>query len=206
MSYPGRMTALRSVAHRRTARWIDVMDQGIATVRSALAFISVILVGIAPAAWAQNAQPTQQRPPVWSLPPGDPEPEPEPDIQGPRAPGLPASRPARQRAPQPAEQNPLAPVVTDPPTRPPATDAPVRTQPPPTREAAPRLQDSAPQPEAPAQRPIQPEIGVLPPQFVGAPGWSRTSVLPAFQQVLTGQSTADEAVDQMIIDLEAEIG
>lgn len=50
------------------------------------------------------------------------------------------------------------------------------------------------------------EIGVLPLQFVGAPGWSRTSVLPAFQQVLTGQATAEEAVDQMIADLEAEIG
>ncbi len=48
--------------------------------------------------------------------------------------------------------------------------------------------------------------GVLPLQFVGAPGWSRTSVLPAFQQVLTGQATPEEAVDQMIADLEAEIG
>ena len=50
------------------------------------------------------------------------------------------------------------------------------------------------------------EIGVLPLQFVGAPGWSQTSVLPAFQQVLTGQATPEEAVDQMIADLEAEIG
>ncbi len=50
------------------------------------------------------------------------------------------------------------------------------------------------------------EIGVLPMQFVGAPGWAGTSVLPAFQQVLTGQATAAEAVDQMIADLEAEIG
>lgn len=50
------------------------------------------------------------------------------------------------------------------------------------------------------------DIGVLPLQFIGAPGWASTSVLPAFQQVLTGQATAEEAVDQMIADLEAEIG
>ena len=50
------------------------------------------------------------------------------------------------------------------------------------------------------------EVGTLPLQFVGAPGWSRTSVLPAFQQVLTDQATPQEAVDQMIADLEAEIG
>jgi multiple sugar transport system substrate-binding protein len=49
-------------------------------------------------------------------------------------------------------------------------------------------------------------IGVLPLQFIGAPGWASTSVLPAFQQVLTGQATPEEAVDQMIADLEAEIG
>lgn len=49
-------------------------------------------------------------------------------------------------------------------------------------------------------------VGVLPLQFVGAPGWAGTSVLPAFQAVLTGQSTPEEAVDQMIADLEAEIG
>jgi multiple sugar transport system substrate-binding protein len=49
-------------------------------------------------------------------------------------------------------------------------------------------------------------IGVLPLSFVGAPGWAGTSVLPAFQQVLTGQATPEEAVDQMIADLEAEIG
>ncbi|MGI8485574.1 MAG: extracellular solute-binding protein [Thermomicrobiales bacterium] len=49
-------------------------------------------------------------------------------------------------------------------------------------------------------------VGVLPLQFVGAPGWASTSVLPAFQQVLTGQATPEKAVDQMIADLEAEIG
>lgn len=50
------------------------------------------------------------------------------------------------------------------------------------------------------------EVGVLPLQFIGAPGWASTSVLPNFQQVLTGQATAEAAVDQMIADLEAEIG
>ncbi len=49
-------------------------------------------------------------------------------------------------------------------------------------------------------------IGVGPLSFVGAPGWAGTSVLPNFQQVLTGQATPEEAVDQMIADLEAEIG
>jgi multiple sugar transport system substrate-binding protein len=49
-------------------------------------------------------------------------------------------------------------------------------------------------------------IGVPPLSFVGAPGWQSTSVLPNFQQVLTGEATPEEAVDQMIADLEAEIG
>lgn len=49
-------------------------------------------------------------------------------------------------------------------------------------------------------------MGVPPLSFVGAPGWASTSVLPNFQQVLTGQSTPEQAVDQMIADLEAEIG
>lgn len=49
-------------------------------------------------------------------------------------------------------------------------------------------------------------IGVPPLSFVGAPGWAGTSVLPNFQQVLTGQATPEQAVDQMIADLEAEIG
>jgi len=49
-------------------------------------------------------------------------------------------------------------------------------------------------------------VGVPPLSFVGAPGWAGTSVLPNFQQVLTGQATPEQAVDQMIADLEAEIG
>lgn len=49
-------------------------------------------------------------------------------------------------------------------------------------------------------------LGVPPLAFVGAPGWAGTSVLPNFQQVLTGQATPEQAVDQMIADLEAEIG
>ena len=48
-------------------------------------------------------------------------------------------------------------------------------------------------------------IGVLPLSFVGAPGWAGTSVLPAFQQVLTGQATPEEAVDQMIAGLEEAV-
>jgi multiple sugar transport system substrate-binding protein len=48
-------------------------------------------------------------------------------------------------------------------------------------------------------------IGVLPLSFVGAPGWASTSVLPAFQQVLTGQATPEEAVDQMIAGLEEAV-
>jgi ABC-type glycerol-3-phosphate transport system substrate-binding protein len=47
---------------------------------------------------------------------------------------------------------------------------------------------------------------VPPLSFVGAPGWESTSVLPNFQQVLTGEATPEEAVDQMIADLKAEIG
>lgn len=48
-------------------------------------------------------------------------------------------------------------------------------------------------------------IGVLPLSFVGAPGWAGTSVLPAFQAVLTGQATPEEAVDQMIAGLDEAI-
>ncbi len=49
-------------------------------------------------------------------------------------------------------------------------------------------------------------LGTPPLAFVGLAGWSTTSVLPNFQAVLTGQSTVEEAVDQMIADLETEIG
>jgi multiple sugar transport system substrate-binding protein len=49
-------------------------------------------------------------------------------------------------------------------------------------------------------------IGVPPLSFVGAPGWESTSVLPNFQQVLTGEATPEQAVDKMITDLHAEIG
>jgi multiple sugar transport system substrate-binding protein len=44
--------------------------------------------------------------------------------------------------------------------------------------------------------------GQLPPRFPGLAGWSENVALPAFQQVLIGQLTADQAVDQMIVGLE----
>jgi multiple sugar transport system substrate-binding protein len=45
-------------------------------------------------------------------------------------------------------------------------------------------------------------IGKLPPQFVGFAGWAQEIVLPAFQSVLTGESTSAQAVDEMIEGLE----
>src|SRR6476661_73203 len=42
------------------------------------------------------------------------------------------------------------------------------------------------------------EFGRLPNNFVGAAGWSENVVNPAFQAVLTGQSTPEQAVDRMI--------
>jgi multiple sugar transport system substrate-binding protein len=41
-------------------------------------------------------------------------------------------------------------------------------------------------------------VGKLPPQFVGFAGWAQEVVLPAFQRVLTGESTVEQAVDEMI--------
>ena len=73
---------------------------------------------------------------------------------------------------------------------------------PPTAAADPRITDNPIYDAATNSIPI----GVRPLSFVGAPGWAGTSVLPNFQQVLTGQATPEEAVDQMIADLEAEIG
>jgi multiple sugar transport system substrate-binding protein len=46
------------------------------------------------------------------------------------------------------------------------------------------------------------EVGKLPPQFVGYSGWSQEVVLPAFQRVLTGESTPEQAVDEMIAGLD----
>lgn len=49
------------------------------------------------------------------------------------------------------------------------------------------------------------EFGRLPNSFVGAAGWSENVVNPAFQSVLTGQLTAEQAVDRMIEGLEAAL-
>ncbi|MEZ5861374.1 MAG: extracellular solute-binding protein [Geminicoccaceae bacterium] len=46
------------------------------------------------------------------------------------------------------------------------------------------------------------EFGGPPPAFVGADGWARTIAFPAFQQVLTGDATPEEAVDTMMSGLE----
>ncbi len=45
-------------------------------------------------------------------------------------------------------------------------------------------------------------FGSPPPSFVGADGWASTVALPAFQQVLTGASTPEAAVDTMMAGLE----
>jgi multiple sugar transport system substrate-binding protein len=50
------------------------------------------------------------------------------------------------------------------------------------------------------------DFGVLPPQFPGYPGWSKQVVLPAFQQVLVGKATPEQAVDQIITGLEQALG
>ena len=39
--------------------------------------------------------------------------------------------------------------------------------------------------------------GRLPLQFVGAEAWGRHTVLPAFQKILTGDSTPGQAVDEI---------
>ncbi|MER8751815.1 sugar ABC transporter substrate-binding protein [Mesorhizobium sp. M1050] len=49
------------------------------------------------------------------------------------------------------------------------------------------------------------KFGRLPNNFVGAAGWSENVVNPAFQSVLTGQSTPEQAVDRMIQGLEAAL-
>jgi multiple sugar transport system substrate-binding protein len=49
------------------------------------------------------------------------------------------------------------------------------------------------------------KFGRLPNNFVGAAGWSENVVNPAFQSVLTGRSTPEQAVDRMIQGLEAAL-
>ncbi|MBZ0296163.1 MAG: substrate-binding domain-containing protein [Anaerolineae bacterium] len=45
-------------------------------------------------------------------------------------------------------------------------------------------------------------FGTLEPNFIGYSGWSSNVVLPAFQKVLVGEATVEEAVDEMIAGLE----
>jgi multiple sugar transport system substrate-binding protein len=49
------------------------------------------------------------------------------------------------------------------------------------------------------------KFGRLPPAFVGLAGWSETVVLPEFQKVLVGRSTAPQAVDAMMAGLESAL-
>ena len=46
------------------------------------------------------------------------------------------------------------------------------------------------------------EIGRLPLQFIGAEAWGRHTVLPAFQKILTGESTPEKAAEEIIRGLE----
>jgi multiple sugar transport system substrate-binding protein len=46
------------------------------------------------------------------------------------------------------------------------------------------------------------EIGLEPTSFVGYPDWSANIALPAFQRILVGEATVEEAVDEMIAGLE----
>jgi multiple sugar transport system substrate-binding protein len=48
-------------------------------------------------------------------------------------------------------------------------------------------------------------FGRLPPNFVGFTGWKLNVVLPEFQKILIGQSTAEKATDAMIKGLDAAI-
>lgn len=48
-------------------------------------------------------------------------------------------------------------------------------------------------------------FGRLPNSFVGLAGWAENIVNPAFQSVLTGQSTSEQAVDTMIAGLDAAV-
>jgi multiple sugar transport system substrate-binding protein len=49
-------------------------------------------------------------------------------------------------------------------------------------------------------------IGRLPPRFIGYPAWSGEVVLPAFQKVLVGEYSVEDAVDEMIVGLEDAVG
>jgi multiple sugar transport system substrate-binding protein len=45
------------------------------------------------------------------------------------------------------------------------------------------------------------EFGIPQPSFPGAAGWAESTVLPAFQRVLIGEATPEQAVDEMIAGL-----
>ncbi len=49
------------------------------------------------------------------------------------------------------------------------------------------------------------KFGILPPQFIGYPGWSQKVVLPEFQKVLVGSSTVEKCVDTITKELEKAI-
>ena len=70
----------------------------------------------------ESAPPARQRPPIFSLPPGEVREQPQPDVQGPRGPGLPAPR---LLGPD-AEPPPSSPVfnTNSAPSQPPAETAP----------------------------------------------------------------------------------
>ncbi len=47
---------------------------------------------------------------------------------------------------------------------------------------------------------------MVPPSFIGYASWSAEIALPAFQKVLVGDYTVEEAVDEMIAGLEDAVG
>jgi multiple sugar transport system substrate-binding protein len=50
------------------------------------------------------------------------------------------------------------------------------------------------------------EFGSLPPQFTGFSSWGKQTVMPAFQEVLVGAATPEQAVDEMIAGLKDATG
>jgi multiple sugar transport system substrate-binding protein len=50
------------------------------------------------------------------------------------------------------------------------------------------------------------EFGSLSPQFPGFAGWGQNVVLPAFQRVLLGQATPEQAAEEMVAELAKAVG
>jgi multiple sugar transport system substrate-binding protein len=48
-------------------------------------------------------------------------------------------------------------------------------------------------------------FGELQPRFPGGPGWEETVVLPAFQKILVGQATVEDAADEILHGLESTL-